>query len=77
MKNLSNAIVGTFGSLISAVGISISSETLDHIVSMICAVIGLLITTITCLVITIIKQDKKARKDSKREVEKLDDLSHI
>ena len=63
MKNLSNAIVGTFGSLISAVGVSISSETLDHIVSMICAVIGLLITTITCLVIPIIKWYKKARKD--------------
>lgn len=77
MKNLSNAIVGTFGSLISAIGISISSETLDHIVSMICAVIGLLITTITCLIIPIIKWYKNARKDGKIDVEELDDLSHI
>lgn len=46
MKNLSNAVVGTIGSFISAVGISISSETLDHIVSIVCAIVGLLITTI-------------------------------
>ena len=77
MKNLSNAVVGTFGSLISPVGISISSETLDHIVSMICAVIGLLITTITCLIIPVIKWYKNAHKDGKIDVKELDDLSHI
>ena len=77
MKNLSNGLVGIIGSFISAVGISISSETLDHIVSMICAVIGLLITTITCLVIPLIKWYKNARKDGKIDVKELDDLSHI
>lgn len=77
MKNLSNGLVGIIGSFISAVGLSISSETLDHIVSMICAVIGLLITTITCLIIPIIKWYKNARKDGKIDVEELDDLSHI
>ena len=77
MKNLSNGLVGIIGSFISAVGLSISSETLDHIVSMICAVVGLLITTITCLIIPIIKWYKNARKDGKIDVEELDDLSHI
>ena len=77
MKNLSNGLVGIIGSFISAVGVSISSETLDHIVSMICAIVGLLITTITCLIIPLIKWYKNARKDGKIDVEELDDLSHI
>lgn len=77
MKNLSNGLVGIIGSFISAVGISISSETLDHIVSIVCAIVGLLITTITCLIIPIIKWYKNARKDGKIDVEELDDLSHI
>lgn len=77
MKNLPNAIVGTIGSFISAVGIAVSSEQLDHIVSIICAVIGLLITLITCLIIPLIKWYKNAKKDGKIDEEELDDLSHI
>lgn len=77
MKNLPNAVVGTIGSIISAVGIAVSSETLDHIVSIICAVIGLLITSTTCLIIPFIKWYKNAKKDGKIDEEELDDLSHI
>lgn len=77
MKNLPNAIVGTIGSCISAVGVAVSSEQLDHIVSIICAVIGLLITATTCLIIPLIKWYKNAKKDGKIDEEELDDLSHI
>ena len=77
MKNLPNAIVGLIGSVISAIGLSVSAETIDHVVSTICSIMGLLITLTACLFIPIIKWYKNAKKDGKITEEELDDLSHI
>ena len=77
MTKYKELIFGGLGSAISSVGLSVSAETIDHIVSIICASIGLLITIITCLLIPLIKWIKKATKDGKIDETELDELSTI
>lgn len=77
MINVKNTIAGLIGSALSLVGVGISTDKLDHIVSIICAVIGLLITITISVIIPFAKWWKKAKKDGKIDEEELDELSTI
>lgn len=74
--NYKGLISGLIGTTISATGLMVSGETLDHIVSIVCSVIGLLITIVVVLVIPFIKWLKNAREDGIITTEELDDLSN-
>ena len=77
MINVKNTIGGLIGATISAVGLAVSSETLDHIVSIICSILGVLITLIVCIIIPVIKWWRKAKEDGKIDNEELDELGQI
>lgn len=77
MINIKNTIGGLIGSALSLIGVGVSTDKLDHIVSIVCAVIGLLITITISVIIPLVKWWKKAHKDGKIDEEELDELSTI
>lgn len=68
---------GIIGTLLSASGALISAEQLDHIISIICAVLGVIIVLITSLLIPLIKWWKKAKEDGKITKEELEEGKEI
>lgn len=71
MKDL-KIIGGIFGTGLSASSVALSSAELDHIVSIVCAVIGVIIVIITSIVIPLVQHFKKAKADgviTKEEIE--------
>lgn len=65
---------GTLGTCVSAFGISYSTTQLESIISIICTILGLLITIITTLVIPVAKKIRDAKKDGKVTLEELEDI---
>lgn len=64
MKIDSEALVGgTFGSLVSLSGMTMQEA--NYIVNIICAVVGMLITIITAVIIPVVKWYRKAKEDGK------------
>ena len=70
-------IGGIFGSSLSASSLALSSAELDHIVSIVCAITGIAITVITCILIPFIKWLKKAKADGKITKEELEEGKEI
>lgn len=77
MNKMNELIIGLLGTAVSSIGLTISAETLDHIISIVCAVSGLIITLIVTLLVPLVKWWKKAKKDGKIDEEELDELSDI
>lgn len=77
MINVKNTIGGLIGACVSAVGMAISTEQLESIVSMICSITGVLITLVVCIIIPVIKWWNKAKIDGKIDNEELDELGQI
>ena len=65
MKNATQLIGGTIGTALSAIGAGISVEEMQAILSIICTVLGIIITLITGVIIPLIKHFKKASEDGK------------
>lgn len=76
MNNSTKFLFAGLGNTISVAGIVVA-ESVYYVVSIICAVIGLLITITTCLLIPLLKWLKKAREDGKIDENELDELSQI
>lgn len=72
--NNTKFIGGTLGTCISAFGISYSTTQVESIVSIICTILGLLITIVTTLIIPIAKKIKDANKDGKVTIEEVEDI---
>ena len=72
-EDIKRLTCGTFGTCVSALGINATSITdTESIVSIVCTIIGLCITIITCLVIPLYKWFHKSKSDGKitsKEVE--------
>lgn len=68
---------GLFGTTLSASSVALSSAELDHIVSIVCAVIGVIIVIITSVVIPLIQWHKKAKADGKITKEELEEAGKI
>lgn len=65
MKNTTELVGGTIGTALTAVGAGISVEEVQTILSIICTVLGIVITLITGVIIPLIKHFKKASEDGK------------
>lgn len=73
MKKLVGSIVGN---ILSIFGVTLSDqslENLDHVMSIVCMVIGIAITIITAIIIPLIKWWKKAKEDGKITRDELQD----
>ena len=70
----SKLIGGIVGTAISMTGYTISLDTVNQIVSIICSVLGILITFISVVVIPFIKKWKAAKEDGKVTVEEIEDI---
>ena len=71
MKKFIGSVVGNF---LSILGVSLSEqslENLEHVMSIVCMVIGLLITIITAVIIPLIRWWKEAKKDGKIDEEEV------
>lgn len=77
MNNKTKIISGIFGSLVSISGLSLTSEELANIVSIICAVAGIIWTIITTGIIPLIAWYKKAKADNKITKEELEEAKTI
>ena len=63
-ENVWKGAGGLFGSMISAMGIS-STQDIESITSIVCTIIGLLITITSCVIIPVAKKILQAKKDGK------------
>ena len=76
MKDL-KLLGGLFGTAISASSVALSADELDHIVSIVCAVLGVIIVLITSVIIPLIQWRKKARADGVITKEELEEAGKI
>ena len=76
-----NKVVSIAGSLVGNVvsffAVALSMQDYESIVTIICAVVGLLITIVCSIVIPIVKWWRNAKKDGKIDNDELDELSDI
>lgn len=63
-ENVWKGAGGLFGTILSAMGIS-STQDIESITSIVCTIIGLLITITSCVIIPFAKKILQARKDGK------------
>ncbi len=70
-------LIGLIGSAISSMGLVISTEQLEQIISIICSVIGVIIVIISSIVIPLIQWHKKAKEDGKISKEELEEAKEI
>ena len=76
MKDL-KLLGGLFGTTLSASSVALSTDELDHIVSIVCAVIGVIIVLITSVIIPLIQWRKKAKADGVITKEELEEAGKI
>ena len=63
MDNVKSFIGGVSGSAVSFLGLSL--EDADHIVGIVCGVVGLIITIISTVIVPLLRRIKKAKADGK------------
>lgn len=63
-ENVWKGAGGLFGTMLSAMGIS-STQDIESITSIVCTIIGLLITITSCVIIPVAKKILSAKKDGK------------
>lgn len=64
---------GIVGTLMSSVGLTATAE-VEQIVSIVCTILGLLITIVSCVIIPIIKSVLKAKADGKITADEVNDI---
>ena len=73
-EDIKRLTCGTFGTCVSALGINATSITdTESIVSIVCTIIGLIITIITCLIIPAVKWYRKSKADGKISSKELEE----
>lgn len=65
---------GTIGTLVSMAGYSISLDEVNQIVSIVCSVLGILITFISVVIIPFIKKVEQAKEDGKVTVDEVEEI---
>lgn len=63
-ENIWKGAGGLFGTMLSAMGIS-STQDIESIISIVCTIIGLLITITSCVIIPVAKKILQAKNDGK------------
>lgn len=74
-SNVKSLLGGISGTLVSLTGMSITQ--INDILGVICSVMGLLISIISCIVIPIVKWRKEAKKDGKIDEKEKEELVDI
>lgn len=77
MNNEVKFVGGIVGSCVSFMGASINADEISTIISIVCAVVGLLWTIVITGIIPFIKWLKKAKQDGKITAEEIDELQEI
>ena len=72
MDNVKSFIGGVSGSAVSFLGLSL--EDADHIVGIICGVVGLIITIVSTVIIPLLRRIKKAKADGKITFDEVADI---
>lgn len=67
-------IGGVVGTSVCGVAVSTATTELQSVVSIICTIVGLLITIATTIVIPLIKKIIKAKEDGKVTIEEVEDI---
>ena len=75
MDNVKSFIGGVSGSAVSFLGLSL--EDADHIVGIVCGVVGLIITIISTVILPLLRRIKKAKADGKKVLDEANALSEI
>ena len=72
MDNVKSFIGGVSGSAVSFLGLSL--EDADHIVGIVCGVVGLIITIISTVILPLLRRIKKAKADGKITLDEVSDI---
>ena len=72
MDNVKSFIGGVGGSAVSFLGLSL--EDADHIVGIVCGVVGLIITIISTVIVPLLRRIKKAKADGKITFDEVADI---
>ena len=72
MDNVKSFIGGVGGSAVSFLGLSL--EDADHIIGIVCGVVGLLITIISTVILPLLRRIKKAKEDGKITLDEVTDI---
>lgn len=75
--NLKTIIGGVVGNIISFTGLSMSSEDLANITSVIVSIVGLVITIVSVVIIPLVRWWKEAKKDGKIDSKEIKDATNI
>ena len=72
MKLITQKIGSYIGVMLSAVGAGLSLEEIQRIVSIVCTIVGMILTIVMTLIIPLVQHIKKAKEDgviTKEEIE--------
>lgn len=72
-KDITKLSCGTIGTILSAVGIN-STQDVESITSIVCTILGLLITITSCIIIPVAKKIISAKKDGKIDSDEATDI---
>ena len=72
MDNVKSFIGGVSGSAVSFLGLSL--EDADHIVGIVCGVVGLIITIVSTVILPLLRRIKKAKADGKITLDEVSDI---
>lgn len=67
-------IGGSIGTMVSFLGYQISLDEINQMVSIICSVLGVLITFLSVVVVPFIKKIKAAKADGKITIDEVEDI---
>lgn len=73
-ENSGKLITGTIGTLVSFLGYQISLDDVNQIVSIVCSILGIVITFVGVVVVPFIKKLKNAKSDGKITIDEVEDI---
>lgn len=73
-ENGGKLLSGTVGTMVSLLGYSLSLDEINQLVSIICSILGIVITFIGVVVIPFIKKWKQAKSDGKITIDEVEDI---
>ncbi len=73
-ENGDKLIGGTVGTLVSFLGYQLSLDEINQIVSIVCSVLGIIITFISVVIVPFIKKLRQAKSDGKITIDEVEDI---
>lgn len=72
-REITKLSCGAFGTILSSLGLN-STQEVESITSIVCTILGLLITITSCIVIPLVKKIILAKKDGKITADEVNDI---